>query len=211
MRLLADLSRWLQRHALTATDLNEQRVDDFLQGRYRCYRVHRDDRPPLRRWREHLREQGLIPVRVVEINKGPHDRIVCHFQHYLLQQRGLAPRTVRDSLDTVQRFLSGRFGAQPCRLEVLCPQDITNFMVQQPRRYSPARAKVLATALRSFGRFLLQRGVIANDLAQAVPTVPNWRLSGLPRCMKAEDVDCLVQSCTRRTPQGQRDDAIVLL
>ena len=34
VRLLANLSRWLQRHALTATDLNEQRVDAFLQDRY---------------------------------------------------------------------------------------------------------------------------------------------------------------------------------
>ena len=35
VRLLADHSRWLQRHALTAMDLNEQRVDAFLQDRYR--------------------------------------------------------------------------------------------------------------------------------------------------------------------------------
>ena len=34
VRLLANLSRWLQRHALTAMDLNEQRVDAFLQDRY---------------------------------------------------------------------------------------------------------------------------------------------------------------------------------
>jgi site-specific recombinase XerD len=84
-------------------------------------------------------------------------------------------------------------------------------MVQQARRYSPARAQLLATALRSFFRFLLQCGVIATDLAQAVPTVPNWRLSSLPRFMKAEDVGCLLQSCDRRTPKGQRNHAILLL
>ena len=33
MRLLADLSCWLQRQPLAITDLDEQRVDDFLQGR----------------------------------------------------------------------------------------------------------------------------------------------------------------------------------
>ena len=86
---------------------------------------------------------------------------VGDFQHYLLQQRGLAPTTVRYYLDTVRRFLRERFGAHPLRLEALCPQDITDFMVQQTRRYSPARAKLFATALRSFFRFLLQRGAIA--------------------------------------------------
>ena len=52
---------------------------------------------------------------------------------------------------------------------------------------------------------------MAHDLAQAVPTVPNWRLSILPKFMKAEDVDHLLQSVDRYTPQGQRDDAILLL
>jgi len=58
---------------------------------------------------------------------------------------------------------------------------------------------------------LLQRGAIVNDLAHAVPTVPNWRFTGLPRLMAAEDIDRLVQGCDRRTPHGRRDDAILLL
>jgi hypothetical protein len=139
MRLLANLSCWLQRQTLTAADLNDRRVDEFLQDRYQCYRAHRDDRPILSRLLEHLRDQGLIPVRVVETRTGPHDRIASDFQHYLLQQRGLAPSTVQaspenwrnnaklriispilrgslqDYLNTVRRFLSARFGAQPLR------------------------------------------------------------------------------------------------
>jgi site-specific recombinase XerD len=84
-------------------------------------------------------------------------------------------------------------------------------MLQQTRRYSPARAQLLATALRSFFRCLLQREAIATDLASAGPTVPHWRLSSLPRFMTAEDVDRLLQTCDRSTPKGQRDYAILLL
>jgi len=211
MRLLADLSRWLQRQTLAVTDLNEQRLDDFLHDRYRCYRVHRDDHPTLHRWLAHLRDQGVIPVRVVQPHTEPHDRIVCDFEHYLLHQRALAPSTVQHYLDTVRRFLCARFSTQPLRLEALGPQDITTFMVQQSHRYSPARTQLLATALRSFFRFLLQCGAIATDLARAVPTVPHWRLASLPRFMKAEDVDYLLHSCERSTPKGQRDYAILLL
>jgi site-specific recombinase XerD len=139
------------------------------------------------------------------------DRLVGDFQHYLIEQRCLAPTTVDYYLKTVQSFLRERFRTQPLNLEALCPQDITDFMIRQARRYSSGRAKLFATALRSFFRFLLQRGAMAHDLAQAVPTVPNWRLTTLPRFMKAKDVDGLLQTCDRTTSKGQRDDAIVLL
>src|SRR4029450_9657103 len=83
--------------------------------------------------------------------------------------------------------------------------------VRQHRQYSLTYAKLTVTALRSLFRFLLQAGAITTDLAQAVPTVPNWRLSGLPKFMKTEDVECLLHSCDRQTAKGQRDYAILLL
>jgi integrase/recombinase XerD len=191
MRLLADLSRWLQRQAFMATDLNEPCVDHFLQDRYQHCRPHREDHPIWRRLLEQWRDHGVIAIAGVETDVRACDRIACDVQHYLLHQRGLAPTTVRAYLDTVRRFLSTRVGAQPLRLAALGPHDITDGMLQQTRRYSPARAKLRATALRSLFHFLRQRGAIANDLAPAVPTVPNGRLSGLPRLMKAEDVEGL--------------------
>jgi hypothetical protein len=191
MRLLADRSSWLQRHAFMATDLNEPCVEHCLQDRSQHCRPHRDDYPIVRRWLEPRRDHGVMPIAVVETDARACDRVAGDVQHDLLHQRGLAPTTVWAYLDTVRRFLSTRVGAQPLRLEALGPQGITAFMLQQTRRYSPTRAKWLATALRSFVHVWLQRGALANDLAQVVPTVPNWRLSGRPRCMNAEDVECL--------------------
>lgn len=211
MRVLADLSTWLQQQALTATDLNEQRVDDFLQDHpWRC-RPRRSDRSVLRQLIAQLRDQGVIPLPVVEAPHCAYERITCDFQHYLLQQRCLAPPTVSSYLNVVQRFLHDRFGAHSLRLETLSTQDITDFMLRQHRQYSLTYAKLITTALRSFFRFLLQMGAITTDLAKAVPTVPNWRLSALPKFMKAEDVEYLLRSCDRRTAKGRRDYAILLL
>lgn len=211
MRLLADLSDWLQRHALTAAERNEQCLERFLQNRYQTGRPHRHDHAILERLLAQLREQGVIPLAVVAPAPKAYDHLVSDFQHSFLQQRGLEPATVRHSLDTVRRLLRARFDAHPLCLEALSPQDMTDCMVQQTRCSSPARAKLGATALRSFFRFLLQRGAMVNDLAHAVPTVPNWRFSGLPRLLSAEDIDGVFQGCDRRTPHGRRDDAIVLL
>jgi hypothetical protein len=68
LRLLADLSSWLQRYALTAADLHEQRVRDFLQERYDRCRPHRNDRPVLKRLLTPLRAQGVIPGAPAEPN-----------------------------------------------------------------------------------------------------------------------------------------------
>jgi integrase/recombinase XerD len=116
MRLLADLSSWLQQHALTAVDFNEPLASDFLQDRYRRRRPHRNDRAALRRLLEHLRDQGVIPLPVVETDTHACDSLVGDFQHYLLHQRCLAPTTADYYLDTVQRFLRARFGTQPLDL-----------------------------------------------------------------------------------------------
>jgi site-specific recombinase XerD len=69
----------------------------------------------------------------------------------------------------------------------------------------------MATALRSFFRFLRQRGDITNDLAGAIPAMTNWRLTGLPRSLGPEQVEALLDSCDQDTALGQRDYAILLL
>jgi site-specific recombinase XerC len=69
----------------------------------------------------------------------------------------------------------------------------------------------MVTALRSFLRFLFQRGAIKTDLLAGVPGVANWRSSHLPKSLPPDQVERLLQCCDRRTPSGQRDYAILLL
>ena len=69
----------------------------------------------------------------------------------------------------------------------------------------------MTTALRGFFRFLRFRGEINSDLAAAVPTVADWRLSGLPKYLEPEKVERLLQNCDQSTAIGQRDYAILLI
>jgi integrase/recombinase XerD len=48
---------------------------------------------------------------------------------------------------------------------------------------SPARAKTATTALRSFLRYIRYCGGTQYDLAGAVPAVPNWSMTAIPRAM----------------------------
>jgi len=69
----------------------------------------------------------------------------------------------------------------------------------------------MVTALRSFLRFLFERGEIETDLAASVPTVAHWRLAGVPRYLDDDEVEKLLGSRDLSTATGRRDRAILLL
>src|SRR5262249_43677337 len=60
-------------------------------------------------------------------------------------------------------------------------------------------------------RFLAALGLCRTGLEQAVPTIPQWRLSALPRYIDSTDVERLIATCDAATPTGMRDRAILLL
>jgi site-specific recombinase XerD len=63
-------------------------------------------------------------------------------------------------------------------------------------------------ALRGYLRFLGTRGLCRAGLEQAVPTIPEWRLSTLPRYIDVAQVEQLFATCDLATPTGLRDRAI---
>ncbi len=69
----------------------------------------------------------------------------------------------------------------------------------------------MTMALRGYLRFLAARGFCRSGLDQAIPSVPQWRLSALPRYISAESVDRLITMCDVTTPHGIRDRAVLLL
>jgi integrase/recombinase XerD len=69
----------------------------------------------------------------------------------------------------------------------------------------------MTTALRSFLHYARYRGDITLDLVAAIPSVANWSMSSIPRAIPAESVRQLLASFNRRTAQGRRDYAILLL
>ena len=76
---------------------------------------------------------------------------------------------------------------------------------------SRSHGKGTVTALRSFLRFLLQRGAIHIDLARTLPGVASWRLSHLPKSLPPEQVERLLPVLRSKHPAGKRDYAILLL
>jgi site-specific recombinase XerD len=107
--------------------------------------------------------------------------------------------------------LSNRFGDGRVDLASLRAEDVITYIQRQAARLSPARAKAETIALRSYLRFARCHGEIPLDLAAAVPTVPNWAMTAIPRAISGEHIRAVFAHCPRNTPIGCRDYAILML
>ena len=210
LRLVAALSRWLCQHQLPVSVLNEALINRFLTPQ-RCRRFGHGSRVTAEIVLSYLRELDTIPPPVAAVDESPLACVERAYAQFLDCERGMSPATLSTYLPIVRQFLTERFNDAVVELEVLCPQDAHRFVLRHARRGSRSRAQLTVTTLRSFFRFLYQRGEITDDLASALPAVANWRLSQLPKSLAPEQIERLLDSCDRQTPIGRRDYAILLL
>ena len=103
-------------------------------------------------------------------------------------------------------------GAGRCTWSELQSQDLHGFVLREVQRVSRSHGKAVVTALRSFLRFLLQRGAIQDRPWPA--RCLGWRHGDCRTCPShclPEQVEQLLACCDRSTPTGKRDYAILLL
>jgi site-specific recombinase XerD len=67
------------------------------------------------------------------------------------------------------------------------------------------------TATRAFLRFLIGRGLIADGLVGAVPSVRQWKHASLPRYLSVEDLAAVFTGREAATHVGRRDRAILMI
>lgn len=207
--LVADLSRWLRRRRLSLVNLDEDRLRQF-HAQHRDS-VGRGDVSTGHQLLEFLRHLEVIPALPQKIDRTALGQLTRDYERFLISERGLARVTVVGYLFIVRRFLTEQFGNRALRFHDLRPQDLHRFILREVRRVSRTHARTTVTTLRSFLRFLRQRGAIKTDLAAALFGVAHWRLSHLPKFLPPEQVERLLRCCDRRTASGQRDYAILLL
>jgi site-specific recombinase XerD len=210
LRLVADLGHWLARRQLRAEDLDERGIVQFLQHRRRRGRMARSNGAILRVLLGMLRGMGVV-CPVAPPAESPIDRIEHAFVEYLVQERAVGAAGRANYLPVVRRLLSRRFRTGPVKLDTLRPEDVTRFVVHEIRTLGPARAKLTMTALRSFLRWLHQRGDTPTNLGGVVPNVADWRLATLPKSIASEQVERLLRACNQQSIVGQRDYAILLV
>ena len=211
IRLVADLSRWLDRKVIPVEELNERWIDSFFRTRWRRMRRSRSDRSTLTCLLEHLRKRAVIRAAITAKADDPINRLEKEYARFLIEERGLSQATLDNYLPVARRFLCHRFGEKKIRLAGLRLPDVTEFILSETSSFSRRRVQLMTSALRSFLGFIHQHGYLASRLAASVPTVASWPLSDLPQFLQPEQVERLLRSCDQTHLYGKRDYAILLL
>jgi site-specific recombinase XerD len=212
--VLINLARWMTKERLAAVDLDERRVDEFVDARRRRGRTCRGFRSTALLLLEQLRSAnsaGVVPTPAPARDDAPSATLLTRYEGYLRRERALGEVTISGYLPFVRDFVVERLDGGAARPDSIRPVDIRDFLLARVRRMAPKRAQYMGTALRSFLRFLFLRGATGSDLALAVPTVRQWRLSSVPRHLPAPDVERLLRACDCSSATGRRDHAILVL
>ena len=211
-RLARHLARWLGLAKIAVADIDEAVIGQFARHRCQCFGKRREARFSVRYVRRVRRVVAFLIERRIVRRKATSvvpvlDRRVAQFQDWLRQHRGITERTIDRHGRMIMRLLPA-LGNRPRGWDA---HLIRKVIIAETKRASRAHVKSIAMALRGYLRFLSAHGFCRAGLEHAVPIIPQWRLSTLPRYIGAAQVERLIATCDLTTPTGLRDRAILLL
>ena len=205
-------SKWLKQRRVRLRSITSEHAEQYLQCRYLRLQRARSDAAALGHLIDFLRREGAIPVEKIAVRRMTRVELCTQaYEKYLCEARALARATIVNYVPFIRDFLNDCFGDGPVTFAHLSAGDVVKFVQRQARRLHRKRAKLMTTALRSFLHYLRYGGDVTLDLAAAVPVVPNWSMTSIPRAIATDQVHQLLASIDRRTAIGRRDYAILLL
>jgi integrase/recombinase XerD len=190
LRAADHIGRWADRHRVALASWDDAIVVRFGRHLRRCTciksnkGVFRDAVAGVRLLLAHLRTRGVIA-----------------------EATPVAPSTTARYQRKLQPFIE-ELGDDPSRYTVAA---IRGYVIEQLGTVGRGETREAVTALRAFLRFLVAEGRVHSGIQHCVPTVPQWRLSSLPRYLESPEVGRVVKSCDLTTSRGLRDYAILLL
>lgn len=207
------LGRWMDLKNLSLERLDDRQIEKFRRHQCKCYNARSFGQRPSRRYMqrvkrfvEHIRELGVIPICAAPKMPSLPNPLVG-YRNWMVHQCGLAERTIIKYEHLVSNILPA-LGQDPSLYDAA---HIRKVLLDQVSGKGLAYAKSYIAALRSFLKYLSMEGQCSPGLNHAVPSIPQWRLSSLPRYLEPKLVERVISSCDLSKPYGVRDQAVLLL
>ena len=207
-------SYWAQKCHLTLEDLSDDALTRFARHRCRCPGQRRQPSISpkyarrVRRFLVYLRTEQLIETSASTKCTDVSSSLTEEFVRWLLDHRGIGPTTVRHYREELAKWPRWLTRA---KTDLLTAARIRALVLKRAQQQSIAMNRIMIAKLRMYLRFLDATTRCSPGLEGAVPSMPCWSLSSLPRYLPADQVERLICSCDTRTPRGARDRAVLLL
>jgi site-specific recombinase XerD len=206
--LAADLGRWMAEQHLSVDGLDEVGIEGYLK--------HRGTQRERRRaacslMLAHLRAEGVTPLPSATRDSSAGVAHLRRYGSYMRTERGAVEGTIEGYVAVIREFLDRRFGSGDVDLAAVRASDIAAYLVDRAAGLSPKRVAYLASALRSFFRFLFVQGGTPTDLSTAPLMSQTKHRANVPRYLSPTEVDRLLDTFDPNTPAGRRNRAILVL
>jgi integrase/recombinase XerC len=217
LNAVAHFAHWMSMCHLPARMLDEGCIDQFLRYHLpRCdclggaLRTPNEARAALVPMLEILRVEGVIARPPVPA--GPIADELRTYDAHMRDARGLAAGTRTDRLRIVERLLVSKFAGRSVIVGELQTDDIRQFIADQLDALgTTSNAITIASTLRAYLRYRATRGDAVQPLLAVIASPAHWSMASLPRGLKPEEVDRLLNSFTDALPSPRRGYAVVRL
>jgi site-specific recombinase XerD len=210
MRLVANLSRWLETNALEVAELTREQAERYIAARRAEGRTFALSPSSLDVILAMLLEAGASlpqPPTGPAAPVSDDERLLETFETHLLGERALTRSTAAAYVAYAHRFLE-RAGRG---LDELTAADVTGAVLAEAGTVSASSAQYFVAGLRAFLRFCFLQGLLEVDVSNAALAVTGRRRSPLPRGISRADTQALLDSCDRRRRIGRRDYAVLVM
>lgn len=209
MKMISHLSNWLQDEHFSVVELTADLIDQFITARFAAGYSSPPSRTVLIAMLAVLEVAGVVNTNNPKANTSEIDVVLDSFLVYLLNERGLATSTAIAYVDKARRFLKGCTSRG--MIASLSAQDVTDAISQELAVVTVGAVQYFVAGLRSFLRFCFIEGLTPTDLSGAALGLTGRRKSALPKGISRSDAFALLASCDRRSSDGLRDLAILLI
>ena len=210
LRAVAHLGIWMERSGIAIENLNEQVLKGFFEHLPCCACLRRnrgiygDAGAGTAHFLAYLREHGILSAPLPVVCQVP--ELVTAFEYWMRNYRGVRESTLV-TYRTALLELIASLGPYPAQYEA---GTIRQVVMTLSNRHGRSRAKTVVTAVRMLLRFAASHAMFSASLADAVPTIAEWRLSSLPQRL-ARGREQLIASCDPAAVKGFATAILLLL
>jgi site-specific recombinase XerD len=207
MRMLRDLSGWLEDRRLGLADLDDVVVEDYVSQRRLRTRTLRSARgvAPLLGF---LRDEGMVPPRSTQTALEGPAALLVEFEAYLRKARGLSDATVASYCSQVRPLV---WMVEPQGWASLGAEQVRRFIDERAAVQRPRSVQVRINAVRALLRWLWSRQLISAPLHEQVMSMYAPGGPPPPRGLSPSEVAALYASLSADPKARLRDTALVAL